>query len=249
MKIHPGVVRTVDLMLLPKSSELNFFNAKWNKLGIAKPKTRLLFAKGAADDNAAAARYSDLEDASSGEVLACLLNITTAMEQVHLPQKTVLDYIMQINWDLKGDSAMGRDRFYGWADPALIGQLELAKVQHKFEDAPNALHPGATRSYKQIEFGEANLQLTFHENDRLTVDGVNCIKVEPDIDYFRDKGAHFLLEVAVNAFGSLTDPRAVYVLRWIAGQPPAFRSSIRFTPFRKPDSLDNRRPLCRPNTS
>jgi hypothetical protein len=218
VRIHPGVTQTVNLMLLPKSNEINFFNAKWNKLGLAKPKAKSLFAKGATDDNAAAARYSDLEDASSGEVLACLLNITTAMEQIQLPQRTVLDYIKQINWDLKGDSAMARDRFYAWADPALVHQLDLSKVQHKFEDAPSALHLGATRSYKQVEFGEANLQLTFHENDTLTIDGINCIKVEPDIDYFRDKGAHFLLEVAVNAFGSLTDPRAVYVLRWIAGQ-------------------------------
>lgn len=42
--------------------------------------------------------------------------------------------------------------------------------------------------------------------------------VECDIDYYRDPGAHLLLEVAVNAFGGITDPRAVYVLRWIAGR-------------------------------
>jgi hypothetical protein len=35
------------------------------------------------------------------------------------------------------------------------------------------------------------------------VDGVNCVMVEPDIDYFKDPGAHLLLEVALNAFGSL----------------------------------------------
>ena len=50
------------------------------------------------------------------------------------------------------------------------------------------------------------------------IDGVNCVKIEPDIDYYRDAGVHLLLEVAVNAFGSLSDPRMVYVLRWIAGQ-------------------------------
>jgi hypothetical protein len=41
--------------------------------------------------------------------------------------------------------------------------------------------------------------------------------VEPDIDYFKDTLAHLLFEVAVNA----TDPRAVYTLRWIAGQRDA----------------------------
>ncbi len=80
------------------------------------------------------------------------------------------------------------------------------------------LHPGATRSYKEIEFGEANVQLTFHENDRLEIDGVNCVMVEPDIDYFKNPINHLVLEVAVNTLGSLTDPKVVCVLRWIAGR-------------------------------
>jgi hypothetical protein len=216
--ISPTVVQTVNLMILPKSNAFNFSNATWNKLGAPKPKAKALFAKGTADDAAAAARYSDLEDTNDGEVLACLLNITTAMDQIQLPQGTVLDYFKAVIWDLQGDSAMARDRFYAWADPAIISQVEQAKVQGEFADAPFALHAGATRSYKQIEFGEANVQLTFHENDRLMIDGTNCVKIEPDIDYYRDAGAHLLLEVAVNAFGSLSDPRMVYVLRWIAGQ-------------------------------
>ena len=218
VSINPKIVQTVNLMLLPESNSFNFFNATWDKLGVAKPKAKALFANGAADDAAAATRYSNLEDTNGGEILACLLNITTAMDQIQLPQGTVLDYCKAVIWDLKGDSAMARDRFYAWADPALISQLDQAKVQGEFADAPFGLHAGATRSYKQIEFGEANVQLTFHEKDTLVIDGVNCVKIEPDIDYYRDTGAHLLLEVAVNAFGSLTDPRMVYVLRWIAGQ-------------------------------
>ena len=43
--------------------------------------------------------------------------------------------------------------------------------------------------------------------------------VEPDIDYYKDLAAHALLEVVANGItGSLTDPRQVYVLRWIAGR-------------------------------
>jgi hypothetical protein len=43
--------------------------------------------------------------------------------------------------------------------------------------------------------------------------------VEPDIDYFKDPGAHLLLEVIPNALtGRVTNPRIVYVLRWMAGQ-------------------------------
>jgi hypothetical protein len=48
---------------------------------------------------------------------------------------------------------------------------------------------------------------------------VDCIKVEPDIDYFQDLGAHTLLEVIPNSIThGLTDPKRVYVLRWIAGR-------------------------------
>ena len=87
------------------------------------------------------------------------------------------------------------------------------------EPGTAAFHPGATRSYKQIQFGEANVQLTFHEDDLRTIGGVECIKVEPDIDYFKDLLAHALLEVVVNSVTkSLTDPRQVYVLRWMAGR-------------------------------
>ena len=43
--------------------------------------------------------------------------------------------------------------------------------------------------------------------------------IEPDIDYYKDLMAHALLEVVTNKIGnSLTDPRQVYVLRWIAGR-------------------------------
>jgi hypothetical protein len=47
----------------------------------------------------------------------------------------------------------------------------------------------------------------------------DCVMVEPDIDYYKDLGAHALLEVIPHAVtGSRTDPREVYVLRWIAGR-------------------------------
>lgn len=66
---------------------------------------------------------------------------------------------------------------------------------------------------------EANVQLTFHEKDTETICGVPCIKVEPDIDYYKDLGAHALLEMIPNAIThGLTDPKKAYVLRWIAGR-------------------------------
>jgi hypothetical protein len=37
-------------------------------------------------------------------------------------------------------------------------------------------------SFKHVQFSEANVQLTLHEKDTKKIDGVDCIKVEPDID-------------------------------------------------------------------
>jgi len=53
----------------------------------------------------------------------------------------------------------------------------------------------------------------------MNIGGVDCVMVEPDIDYYQDLAAHALLEVIANALThSLTDPTEVYVLRWIAGR-------------------------------
>jgi hypothetical protein len=116
---------------------------------------------------------------------------------------------------------MAQDRFYGWADPALYDQVRTAAAQGTFsrEVGFAAFHRGATDSYKQSQFGEANVQLTFHTNDTKVIDGLTCIMMEPDIDYYKDLAAHTLLEVISNGLsGCLTDPRQVYVLRWIAGR-------------------------------
>src|SRR5262249_40063671 len=112
---------------------------------------------------------------------------------------------------------MLEDRFYVWADPMIMQQVRAANAQKAFAEKPNPdlLHPGATTSYKQKAFGEANVQLTFHEK-KASPEKTNWVLVEPDIDYFKDMATHFLLEVIPGFFGK-TDPNIVYVLRWIAG--------------------------------
>jgi hypothetical protein len=150
-------------------------------------------------------------------VMACLLNITTAMVTIPLRTGNPLQYFKELIWD----NTMAQDRFYGWADPALYDEVKLAASQGVFAREPgfDLFHTGATDSYKQIQFGEANVQLTFHANDTKEINGVTCIRMEPDIDYYKDLGAHALLEVLPNAVtGNLTDPRQVYVLRWMAGR-------------------------------
>jgi len=216
VKIVANAVQIVDLMLMPRSSEFNF--DRWEGVQEQHELLSKLLAAGTDSGAAAQARYNDLKDVQGGRVLACLLNICTALGQVHLPQRTALDYFKMIRWELNGDFPMAQDRFFAWADVAIIDQIQQAKLQKKFVDAPPSLHPGATRSFKQIEFGEADVQLTFHEGERKQIGGTNCVLVEPDIDYFKDTLAHLLLEVAVNALGDITDPRSVYALRWIAGR-------------------------------
>ena len=164
------------------------------------------------------ARYDNLLDKAEMS-LACLLNLGEAMSQINLAEGTPLDYIKQVLWD--ADHYPARDRFFAWCDARLVDQVRDAARAGNFavENNPGTFHPGATSSWKQIEFGEANAQLTFHENDKKVIDGVDCVMVEPDIDDFQDLAAHGLCEVIPNALThSLTDPTQVYVLRWMAGR-------------------------------
>lgn len=214
--INPVNPAVIDIMLLRNDAVFNFRNAGWDQLNRNYPAYGALLRAGAADEAAAADRYGQLME-NRAAVLASYFNLVTAMSAIQLPVKTPLDYIRELIWD----DTMQQDRFFAWADPALVDQVAQAAAQGEFspEVGTALFHSGATRSWKQIQFGEANVQLTFHENDRKTVDGVNCVKVEPDIDYYKDLGAHALLEVVTNALThSLTDPRQVYVLRWIAGR-------------------------------
>jgi len=213
VKLSNAYTTTLDIMLIPNDPGFSFVNARWNTAKVDYP-----FIASGADNATAEQRYDDLLDKTE-KSLACLLNLCEAMSQIALPQGTPLDYIKQLRWD--PPFAPAQDRFFAWCDIGLIDQVKAAAAAEKFavEDAPGIFHPGATSSWKQIEFGEANLQLTFHENEKLVVNGVNCTMVEPDIDYYRDLAAHTILEVIPNGLThTLTNPTEVYVLRWIAGR-------------------------------
>ena len=212
--INPAQPATLDLMLLPKNGSPHFAHAQWADLQAQKPLTASIFAASATGDPGAA--YTALMEAHPN-FLACLLNITTAMQQIFLPHNTVLDYFKL--FDLPN---LAPDRIFGWVDATLEHEVQLAEGQGEFvaEAAIDlALHGDATSSYKQIQFGEANVQLTFHGTHHQTIGGVDCVYIEPDIDYFEDPVAHLFGEVIPNTLtGTVSDPRVVYVLRWIAGQ-------------------------------
>jgi hypothetical protein len=223
VSVSRTVPQALDLMLLPNNGSFRFANASWANVQQRYPEVHTILARGAASEADAQARYEGLMENKAPE-LACLWNLMTAMRDINLPTGNPLTYLKQLVWqDIpeRNIAAPAQDRFYAYADKKLVTQVQVAAQQGEFapELDPHLFHKGATSSYKQTTFGEANVQLTFHEEDTKNIDGTDCIVVEPDIDYYKDLAAHALLEVIANALtGDLTDPKNVYVLRWIAGR-------------------------------
>ena len=214
----PALTQIVDLMLLPKKRHFNFAGADWQGISGSDPRLVAILTAGAASEAAEENRYEDLRENHSSS-LAAFFNICTAMKDIHLQDGGPLDYIKQLVWD--DPLAPAQDRFFAWVDARLVQQVTQACTQGKFaqEFDSGLFHSGATSSYKEIQFGEANVQITFHENEKKNLNGVDCIIVEPDIDYYRDLGAHALLEALGNMLsGQKTNPEIVYVLRWMAGR-------------------------------
>jgi hypothetical protein len=200
-------------MLLPKKGKPKFTNASWSKLKKDQPGIARLLMADASSEAVAKRRYGSLLKRDPN-VAVGLWNILTALAQIHLSIGTALSYMKELNWD----ESMQQDRLFGLADRDLVEQVEVATAQGMFEPevGPGIFHPGATSSFKQVQFGEANIQLTFHENAEAPE---GLVGIEVDMDYFRDQGAHAILEVVPNLFTrGLTDPKRVYVLRWIAGR-------------------------------
>ena len=205
--------RTLDIMLIPHAPGFNFADAGWPVVKAAYP-----FLASDVDDATGQQRYGDLLD-DTPAALACFLNLTEAMSQISFAPTTPLDYIKQVIWT--GTQAPAQDRFFAWCDVKIIPLIQAATTNHKFsvEKDPGLLHPGATRSWKQVQFGEANVQLTFHETNKTVLAGIDCCILELDMDYYADPLAHALLEVLPNELTHmLTDPTMVYQLRWIAGR-------------------------------
>jgi hypothetical protein len=213
VKVSANTLRPVFLMLLPKNGRPKFTRATWSKLKQEEPEVLELFMADAPSEASAKRRYGSLLKREPN-VGAGLWNILTALGQIHLSTGTALSYMRQLNWD----ATMQQDRLFGLADRELVEQVEVATAQGAFapEVGPGIFHPGATSSFKQLAFGEANVQLTFHEDDDVAN---GLVGIEVDLDYFRDQAAHAILEVVPNLFTrGLTDPKRVYVLRWIASR-------------------------------
>lgn len=233
--VHPARPERVDLMALVKNGQPSFGNATWAQLSTRRPQLAEWFVQGcqnlSADD-----KYGQVLE-NRPLALACFLNITTAMADMRLPSgRTPLDYYWNLSWPAgdpgaqdwlaRTDGVFKQDRFFCYVEDTFLDDIREAADHGAFaaEPHPETFHDGATESYKQTQFDVSNVQLTFHGRDTCkltnkTGQSMKCIKIEPDMDYYKDLLAHGLLEVLPNSLEhKLTDPRVAYVLRWMAGQ-------------------------------
>jgi hypothetical protein len=127
------------------------------------------FLTGVVGADAAAGRYDQLRR-EQPLALACLLNITTALEQMQLvPFDGLSPVPLQSFVALADDIPPARDRIFAWVDARLVAQFQAtvaaagANGCTRVVRAPAGMHQGATCSFKQVDFGEGNVQLSFHE--------------------------------------------------------------------------------------
>lgn len=223
----------LSLMFLAKDATPQFGAATWTKLQQSRRGIAAIVARGCGSPDDAADKYGEVIE-QRPEPLACFLNIMTALADMRLPSgKCPLDYYWNIGWpagDFKDpkwvaglDTVFKQDRFFCYVDQAILPDVRSA-VGHGFSQEPDPQawgHAGATESYKQTQFDMANVQLTFHGRDTASFlddngNQISCVKIEPDIDYYKDVAAHGLLEVIPNTITKgLTDPRVVYAMRWM----------------------------------
>jgi len=231
--VTPKAPNALKLMLLPRSPTFEF-----DDFGTLPAVVQTLLGR---------ARHDDLRATEKAHPrLACALNLAEALGQMTLaPAKGLTTNPLESLVEIESIEDLHQDRLFVWADARLCQQVKDTVNKKgaggvtRMMKAPAGLHEGATYSAKQTDFGEANVQFSFHEEPREARGPakVQCMKVDIDIDYFSDTAAHLLLEVFPNTLKArvlhteeskrLTDPVRVYGLRWNAGT----RRGRAFNPF------------------
>jgi hypothetical protein len=243
--VDPDKPCEIKVMLLPKRSESLF--PAWEALKSGWPE----FHQFIAGDNEEQARqnYENLQK-TDPMCLLCLFNLAKAIDLVsrHLQDESLLALFRSV--ELIRSPAVGRglrqDRMWAYASPRLEALLE------EYTGGPNptfghenpALHANADVSFKELRFGQANLQFSIARSIRHPVHQ-DCVRVDVDVDYYQDRGAHFLLEVLPNTVSRwvqkpmFTDPVNIYAMRWTEGSNcPAVEQ---FDPPYRLRALDERR--------
>ena len=209
----PKVLAEPKVILIANTPTLRF--QPWSSLKLDHPIAATFLSVGT-DDATAKANYEKF-GRQKPKSLACLLNLTQAMSEIDLEGRSPLEFFKEIC----RDESMAQDRFYGYVDPAIIPIIRAAAAKREFSEETDCatFHPGAICSWKQNSFAITNVQLTFHENDKKASGGINCVKIEPDIDLYKDLVEHGLMEVFPNLItGEKTNPIDVFSLRWTLAQ-------------------------------
>jgi len=215
--LQPGENVNLEMMLMPNKARVDLASADWSQLKQASPAFSNLLLAGSDSEPVAAAHYASVSKNKPAAV-AAFFNIATALSEFQIDDGDCLfKQYKRIVWEEK----LRPDRFFAYAD---IRLLEIARAQEqkgKFHrvSIPWLWHHGGGPSFRQTTQSRANFQLTFHMHNRKLIDGVECVMVETDIDYYPNPLEHFFKEVLVNeALRRLTDPAKVFYLRGLEAQ-------------------------------
>ena len=202
--------RPVSLMMLPRQTRYRF--TTWDNLSAD---VREFFSLELGGEAAGLVKHNEMLEGpeKQRDILAAFHNFTTALKGLSLEGRPLFGYFRRLIWT--GEKPPARDRFYALAHRDIGEALERARKRKEWANASTAFHPGATKSYKEKSYGEGNLQLSIYGKDDAW--GRDFVKVEVDIDYYRDELSHGLLELVPNKLAErTTDPKMAYRLRWIA---------------------------------
>jgi hypothetical protein len=231
LRIENGGNTSISLMLVPRHAGLDMDQAHWQDLTREDPElmSRLLCNNQGPQD--CSSTYEQILR-QQPDNLAALINISVALQQIQIGGRSAFSYYQSIGLD----HSLFRDRFFAYVDKALLQQLKADSQNHHRDrpagDAPFArlhgswiLHRHATISFKELDLDSANVQITFQEKDTRVINGIECVRVDTDIDYYK-RFAHGLLEVIPNLLmHKRTDPEKVYRLRWNATKKQQARGS------------------------
>lgn len=228
VRLEAGQNKRVSLMQVRHEARFSFPKATWDQLPAKWPAV-VRFLRGE-DPAGAPDHYAQLME-DHPECLGCFWNILAAVKTLPIGD-TLLGLFRQIDLVKEEDNrqkrGLNQDRFFAYADPQMRTIIDSHTKGRPgndpkiFEPADVSLHPGADHSVKEVRFGEANLQITFHSQTRRMIGGVDCMVVELDMDYYQDPLSHFFLEVIPNAAAQAvgkagrTDPLKIYAMRWMA---------------------------------
>jgi hypothetical protein len=222
VRIEKGSNVVVSFLMVPHHPSLDMEDAHWQNMAFDDPQllSRLLCDNQGPSD--CSATYETMLKLHP-ENLAALINISVALQQIQIGGRSAFSYYQSIGL---GDNLF-RDRFFAYVDKALLLQLKADTDKKQLNkpagDTPFArlhlswiLHRHATSSFKELDLDKANVQITFNERDTQIINGVECIRVDTDIDYYR-RFKHGFREVIPNLITHRrSSPLTVFKLRWTA---------------------------------